>query len=435
MNLTELAKNIEPESRGSRFREHAPEVIALDVAENLLLVDELAELIAQPPLILGRSDFNYPHNSVGPDEVRDAIAALLSETWNLRGEHGLTGEQVLCTPGASAALHMHARARLQPGDSIIIPSPYWQMFDRIYHQSGVQIEVLPASVNAGTSVDLVQLQTIHAKMLAVGRAPRMLLITNPHNPLGIVETRQSLETLFDWVLEYTSMEIVSDEIYAHSIFDSEATFTSALALDSSLKYCNRVHTVWGFAKDFGLSGWMAGVLLTRSQSLADEIIHQYARFSPFDGLKGRVFRRLLCEQADGDASPQRLLRMLPERLAAAREVVATTLQQQAIPYRRAAQGAPFFWLDLRRYLDADLVHAPHPAACILDGPESRDHDPREGHLQRFLACNAGVVLLRGQTMHCDSPGYFRLCFTAEPSERVVLAVRRIGQVLSDLSVD
>lgn len=50
-------------------------------------------------------------------------------------------------------------------------------------------------------------------------------------------------------------------------------------------------------------------------------------------------------------------------------------------------------------------------------------------LHKYLACSARVVLLRGQSMHCPDPGFFRLCFIAEPTDVVLAAVDRIDNVL------
>ncbi len=421
-----------PEHRGTKFVAQVPKAVALDVAENILLLEELADLLVEPPLRLTREDLNYPHDSIGDAELRGRIAALLSKTCNLVGEHSLSAENVLCTPGASAALLLHAKARLEPGDSVLVPAPYWQMFDRIYQHAGVTLIPLPIAIGASSTIDLPQLQETHAQLLAKGEHPRMLLLTNPHNPLGIVESGEALQSLFGWVLKHTEMEIVSDEIYAHSIYDASTAFVSAMAVDASLHYPERVHVIWGFAKDFGLSGWMAGVLLTRSAELHETITRQYARFSPFDGLKNRVLRRLLCERTKPAQQPEELLRLLPERLAAAQRLVASALREQKIPYARHAAGAPFFWLDLREFLDADLDRAPHPAACLLDGPELDGLDPREGRLQKYLACAGGVVLLRGQTMHSQEAGFFRLCFSGHASERIVQAVEQMGTALRAL---
>jgi len=352
----------------------------------------------------------------------------LSETWRLSGGYSLAADNVLCTPGATAALYAHGKVRLAPGDTVIVPAPYWQMFDRIYQELGVSLVELPIAPGADTAVDLVGLQELYEKLQAKGQRPKMLLLTNPHNPLGIVESQSAMQSVFTWVLEETEMDIVSDEIYAHSIYDANSQFTSALSLEVSLCHPDRVHVVWGLAKDFGLSGWMVGVLLTRSAELHQTITKKYARFAPFDGLKNRIVKRLFCER-EGGKTALAMLQKLPGRMATAQKFVSQALAREGISYATNAAGAPFFWLDLRSHLDDDLVHKPHPANCILDYPQSVGFDAREGRLQKFLACAGGLVLLRGQTMHAQEPGFFRLCFTAESTTEICSAIERMGAAL------
>jgi aspartate/methionine/tyrosine aminotransferase len=189
--------------------------------------------------------------------------------------------------------------------------------------------------------------------------------------------------------------------------------------------------VWGFAKDLGLSGFMAGVLLTRSEQLRKDIVQRWARLSPFDSLKNAVLGRML--EASGDSATRPGLRMLldtyRERLRDARETVSAALDTCGIRYDRSAQGAPFFWLDLREHLDTAWPEPDHPEIAILDAPECSLRDSREERLHKYLACSARVVLLRGQSMHCPDPGFFRLCFSAETADVVLAAVDRIGHAL------
>ena len=381
-------------------------VLELDVAENVLLAAELSTLLTQPPLVLCEEDMKYPHNSIGDDDIRGAIAALWNETCDLSDEYRLTGEHVVCTPGASAALYFHGMTRLLAGQSVIIPSPYWNNFDRVYKRVGVPLIRLPIPHDSPTQVQLQDLIALHDKLKAQGQPPGLLLLTNPHNPLGLIETGSHLEAILDWVLDATEMDVVVDEIYAHTLHGS-TPFVSVMSLPKSLSHPERVHAVWGFAKDFGLSGWMAGVLLTRSSRMVRTISSGYARFSPFDKLKSRLLRRLMIEGVAGYSARQ-LLALFDERLRELHKAVAQQLDQHEIPFNREAQGAPFFWLDLRAWL-----------------PVFAGEDDPEGALQTAIAEQAGVALVRGKTLYQDERGFMRLCFTAAQPEAVLSAIQRL----------
>ena len=419
--------NEEPQSRGDKIP-----ILRLELAENLLLRPELENLLAEPPLVMEEADFGYPTDTIGDAAARGALATLLSDLWGLAPDRRLCADNILYAPGATAALHLHALARLKEGDSILVPRPYWAMFDYIYQRSGIAITEAPMVAESGSSICLASLRDLYQERASSGSTPSMLLLTNPHNPLGLVEKRSTLESVLKWALEETRMDVVADEIYANTVHDSEASFVSVLALEHAIEYPERVHSVWGCAKDFGLSGWLLGALLTRSTELVKEISWSYSRFAPFDALKSRVMRRLLCER-QGETSAHRLLSLLPSRLAAARSAVTAVLEEEGIAYGKQAQGGLFLWLDLRSYLDSEFAGCSPADTTLASSKEDKGLDSREGLLLDHLASHARVLLLQGQEMHCQEPGFYRLCFTAAPTNEVVSAVRRMGAALRSLS--
>jgi aspartate/methionine/tyrosine aminotransferase len=280
---------------------------------------------------------------------------------------------------------------------------------------------------ADSQIDIDALAGLHGRLQQEGSPPGLLLLTNPHNPLGIVEIRDQLGAILDWVLANTAMDVVVDEIYAHSLF-GQTPFTSVLGMPQSLLNPERVHSVWGFAKDFGLSGWMTGVLFTRSTRLVKSISSGYARFSPFDKLKSRIIRRLLLE-GGSKRSPQALMDVYGQRLRKLHREVTGILGTHHIPYRETAEGALFIWLDLRAWLDVDLAALPGMTAVDLDAGNTPAMDIREHRLQRFIAHNARVSLVRGQVLYSDEPGYLRLCFTAAQPDAVLAGVERLSTCL------
>lgn len=231
------------------------------------------------------------------------------------------------------------------------------------------------------------LQRAYGEWVKRGERPQALVLTNPHNPLGTNYDRRLLEALYTWVLTETEMDIVSDEIYAHSQSGQEDTFVSALALDISMAFQERVHVAWGFANF--------------------------------------TFRKLL-------PALRPAVTTYRQRLTQAHGAVAAELHRSGIPYVGEAVAGQFFWLDLRAWLGAALPQAESPPLGLLEVPTADANDRREEALSKYLASEARLVLLRGQTMHSPVPGFFRLCFTAEDTPVVCEAVRRIGAALHRL---
>ena len=117
------------------------------------------------------------------------------------------------------------------------------------------------------------------------------------------------------------------------------------------------------------------------------------------------------------------------------QCVASALDAAGIAWAPGAVAGLFFWLDLRAHLDSALrfLERTSPGVLATSAPPSRDAaETREAALHRYLEREAGVKLLRGQIMHASEPGFFRLCFTAEPTDRVLLAVQQMGEALARL---
>ena len=90
---------------------------------------------------------------------------------------------------------------------------------------------------------------------------RALLLTNPHNPLGVRYSRVVLEACLQ-LCQDLNIYFISDEVYALTSFETDdipfpIPFTSLLSLDVKGLGCDlwRAHTVWSTSKDFGQSGF------------------------------------------------------------------------------------------------------------------------------------------------------------------------------------
>ena len=330
---------------------------------------------------------------------------------------------------------------------VMLPTPCWQGFEWAFHyRAGHQILQVPVSPD-GFELSLTALQDAYER--EPEPKPRLLALTHPHNPLGINYSQAFLESLFTWVLDHTQMHVVSDEIYAHSqiLPMLQHPFISALKLDVYAHHPaakKRIHAVWGFAKDFGLSGFKAGFLISHNPAVRTEVTaRRMAWMSPMDSLKEFMLDKL--------TTPPGLLRQLTEtyrsQLAAAHRQVRSCLDDYRIPYFTGVEAGQFFWLDLRKYLGLELYPDPsrrpaHRASRsssrhLSEGPNASLYPELESddekRLEGYLKDSAQLLLLPGQVMFNPAPGFFRLCFTAEPADVVTAAIRRMhDQVLSRL---
>jgi 1-aminocyclopropane-1-carboxylate synthase len=124
------------------------------------------------------------------------------------------------------------------------------------------------------AVDAYEQKLLEAR--AKGINVRILLLCNPHNPLGVCYTPEVLKAHVRLCVKY-SLQLVSDEVYALSIFntapdgeeDGKPGFTSVLSVDSEAEGLSKeyVHILYGMSKDFAAGGLRLGCVHTRSKDL------------------------------------------------------------------------------------------------------------------------------------------------------------------------
>ncbi|MFI9362364.1 pyridoxal phosphate-dependent aminotransferase [Kitasatospora sp. NPDC053057] len=433
------------------YHQHlAPDTaVNLSVAENVLLYRQsMDKEVFKKIALIPEPNIKYMA-SAGTPQLRGQVAELLGRAFG----RTVSPDDVFGCAGVSSALECIAfglmrkgagTPALKPGDEVLIPAPYWQGFNWSFEERP-KLKCVP--VNLPTegkdryrlTLDLI-VQAYEARQKA-GHRPRLLVLTNPHNPLGVNYDRQLLDEIYAWAMTYTDMHIISDEIYCHSQLDSSSTpFTSAVTLGAYSGFANRIHVVWGFAKDFGLSGFRTGFVVSKNPAvhrvmLGDsdpaEKTHPLPWFTPFDSLKTYVIGELLSAHHDGERYTTYAMKKYPGLLSDSFRAVKGALDQAGIKYvhQDGENSAMFFWLDLTEYLGK----RPAPADGQAELLKAEGLDPDEKWLFDYLALKpTEVSLLPGGVMHNPAPGFFRLCFTALPADEVVAAVRRMATALGKL---
>lgn len=435
-----LARVPDEEQRSVLFRELLAErglagPDDLSVAENVLVYPELREAVfARLPPLPERS-IRYV-TGFGTEALRKSVAGRLERSFGARISH----TDVFGAAGVSGALACVASGLqleggpVPRGSSVLLPAPFWQGFYWCFdQQSGLRCRPVDLADRDTFQLTLDDLKAAYHESVD----PKLLVLTNPHNPLGYNYDPALLESIYEWVLGSTDMHIISDEMYCHSQLEgTPVPFVSALALEATAAAPDRVHVVWGFAKDFGLSGFRAGFLVSRSPWVHRVMTGDrpnrrtsQAWFSPYDSLKHHFTEGVLT--AEDRTFWPRVMRLYRRRLTESFEAVARVLDAHGIRYvhRPRANSAQFFWLDLREFLAPPTGGGPTAAtpATVLFG-DGRTGNP-EAELAEDIAVHANVKLLTGTELSCPAPGYYRLCFTALDRDGVVDAVERMCRYL------
>jgi len=214
----------------------------------------------------GEPDFPTPHHIVeaavaachqpryhhytpgaGLPELRAAIAAKTARDSGLAVEPS----QVLVTNGGKHALYQAFTTLLDPGDQVLLPSPYWVTYPEAISLTGAEPVVVEAGQSSGFRVSVEQLEA------ATTDRTKLLVFVSPSNPTGAVYPREEVEAIGRWAAG-RGLWVLTDEIYEHLVY-GDARFTSMPAAVPEL--ADRCVVVNGVAKTYAMTGWRVGWLI------------------------------------------------------------------------------------------------------------------------------------------------------------------------------
>jgi aspartate/methionine/tyrosine aminotransferase len=374
---------------------HDPDgYLNLGTAEHRLVWDLLAPQLAkrEPPRA---ADYHY-----APLHGTHALRAMLAPFLGKLFGAALDAEDLVVVSGASAALDIVASALCNPGDAIVVPAPYYAAFDvDLGGRSGARL--VPAPSGSATEFRLAPqaIERVIIRLRREGTPVRAIALTSPSNPVGHVYELATLRELADVAARH-QVDLISDEIYAGSAFGTNP-FVSLL--DERVGSRARVHVVWGFAKDFGLSGLKVGVLCSPHADVR-AAARALAYFAPTSTDTQALLRNLLADAAWVEAFAAEHRKRVGHSCAQAMSV----LEASGIPFVPAQAGFSL-WIDLRHWLSAPSFEA-------------------EAALWRTIFETTRVSILPGAAFASPEPGWFRLCHTMEPAT-VAEAIGRVGQFL------
>lgn len=185
--------------------------------------------------------------AAGLPELRQAIAA----TTSARGGPPLTAANVLVTSGTKQAV-AHAFATLiDPGDEVLITSPYWVTFPEAITLAGGVPVVVPADETRGYRVSV---EDLERRCTARTKA---LLFVSPSNPTGAMYPEDQMAVLGSW-LEERGLWVVSDEIYQNFTYGNVSFHSLAEVVPRLAEQTIRLN---GMSKSYAMTGWRVGWML------------------------------------------------------------------------------------------------------------------------------------------------------------------------------
>jgi len=265
----------------------------------------------------------------GQPALRSAIVKKVELMHNVKVD---PDEEVTVTAGATQAIYTAVGAVISPGDNVIIFEPAYDAYAPSVRSYGGNIT--PIALTAPDfSIDWEQVES------SILPSTRMIIITNPHNPLGRILGDEDLQALRDIAVKHDLL-VMSDEVYEHLVFDGREHL-------SILRYPelrNRAFAIFSFGKTFHATGWKTGYCISPPY-LTKEFrrIHQYVTYA--------VHTPTQLAYAEYMQDPNKYL-TLPTFFQQKRDLFVDLMRNSAFDFLKS-EGSYFVLADYSRVSDLD----------------------------------------------------------------------------------
>ena len=224
-------------------------------------------------LTLGEPDFTTPKNiqDAAIASIQDGRASFYTVTSGLpelkaavntyfERFYGYSVEpnQVTVAAGAKYSLYTFFMAVVNPGDEVIIPTPYWVSYgDQVKMAEGVPVFV-PAKEDNHFKVTVEQLEAARTDKTKV------LVLNSPSNPTGMIYTREELLAIGNWAVE-NDILILADDIYGRLVYNDHE-FTPISSLSKAIR--KQTVVINGVSKTYAMTGWRIGYAVGEADIIA-----------------------------------------------------------------------------------------------------------------------------------------------------------------------
>ena len=217
----------------------------------------------------GEPDFNTPKNIInaairameegktkytptaGILELREAICNKLEKDNNLK----YNPNQIIVSTGAKQCLADVFMAILNPGDEVIVPTPYWVSYPELIKLAdGIPVFV-EANEKAGYKYTIEDLENV------VTDKTKALVLNSPNNPTGTIYQKEELEVIAEFAKKHDIL-IISDEMYEKLIYDGEKHISIASLSQDAYE---RTIVINGVSKAYAMTGWRIGYAAAKEE--------------------------------------------------------------------------------------------------------------------------------------------------------------------------
>ncbi len=325
-------------------------------------------------------------------ELREAICTKLRRDNNL----DYTPAEILVSTGAKQSLANVVLSIINPGDEVIIPTPYWVTYSALVQLAEGSSVFIPGAIDYNFKITPAQLEA------AITPRTRAFIFSSPCNPTGTVYTKDELAGLAAIFVKHPQITVISDEIYEYINYSGAH---QSIAQFPELR--EQVVVVNGFSKGFAMTGWRLGYIAAPAA-----LVEACDKFqSQFTSGANSIAQRAAITALLGDLAPSKLM---VEAFHQRRDYVIKALGEMPGVKINMPDGAFYAFPDVSSFFgksDGEMVVA------------------NDEEMSMYLLHRANVTTVNGGAFG-DSK-CIRISF-ATSMEKLEEAMRRIGDALGML---
>lgn len=231
------------------LQEQGHDIISLSLGEPDFVTPEYIREGAKKAMDEG---FTFYTPISGFADLRKAISEKFKRENNL----DYAPDQVVVSTGAKQSIANVILCLIDPGDEVLVPTPYWVSYTQIIELAGGIPVYLHTTIESDFKVTPEQVKA------AVTSKTKMFIFSSPCNPTGTVYTKEELKGLADIFARHENIYILSDEIYEHINFAHPETggFGKHESIAQFENIKERVVVVNGVSKGYAMTGWRIGYI-------------------------------------------------------------------------------------------------------------------------------------------------------------------------------
>jgi len=203
-----------------------------------------AHIVEAAKQAMDRGDTHYTPDE-GILELREAIAERESEKLGLK----LDEENVVVTAGGTGGTYASLMASVDPGDEVMVPSPYYSGYYYAVRMTGGTLVGVRQVEERGFQIDACELEQ------KISPRTKAMIVVSPNNPTGVVLTEDTLKMTAEIACE-NDLLVISDEVYDQFVFSGK--FRSIATLPGMSE---RTVVVNSFSKTYAMTGWRIGYVV------------------------------------------------------------------------------------------------------------------------------------------------------------------------------